>query len=79
VHADPIVRNSNGRTSRLAKNLEHMRAGFPTSIILLDDRAAYLQSVDKAGTGADCGPFDQQLGRLVEQSFDPFWFLFGIA
>ena len=83
AHADLVIihpfRDGNGRTSRLAMNLELMRAGFPTAIIPVEDRAAYYQNLDKAGTDADYGPFVQQLAQLVERSFDPYWYLLGLA
>jgi Fic family protein len=83
VHADLVIihpfRDGNGRTSRLAMNLELMRAGFPTAIIPVEDRAAYYQNLDRAGMGADYDPFVQQLGQLVERSFEPYWYLLGIA
>ena len=83
VHADLVIihpfRDGNGRTSRLAMNLELMRAGFPTVIIPVEDRAAYYENLDKAGKDANYGPFVQQLGQLVAQSFDPYWYLLGIA
>ncbi|ACU89336.1 Fic family protein [Desulfomicrobium baculatum] len=83
VHTDLVIihpfRDGNGRTSRLAMNLELMRAGFPTAIVPVDDRLAYFQNLDKAGKDADYGPFVQQLGQLVEQSFEPYWYLLGLA
>ncbi|SFM19213.1 hypothetical protein SAMN05421830_11938 [Desulfomicrobium norvegicum] len=56
-----------------------MRAGFPTVIIPVEDRAAYYENLDKAGKDMDYGPFVQQLGQLVERSFEPYWYLLGIA
>jgi len=83
VHADLVIihpfRDGNGRTSRLAMNLELMRAGFPTAIIPVEDRLEYYQNLDKAGKDADYGPFVQQLSQLVERSFDPYWYLLGLA
>ena len=60
-------------------NLELMRAGFPTVIIPVEDRAAYYENLDKAGKDTDYGPFAQQLAQLVERSFEPYWYLLGIA
>jgi Fic family protein len=83
VHADLVIihpfRDGNGRTSRLAMNLELMRAGFPTAIIPVEDRVTYYQNLDKVGTDADYGPFVKQLAQLVERSFDPYWYLLGLA
>ncbi|WP_244150420.1 hypothetical protein [Desulfomicrobium norvegicum] len=59
--------------------MELMRAGFPTVIIPVEDRAAYYENLDKAGKDMDYGPFVQQLGQLVERSFEPYWYLLGIA
>ena len=83
MHADLVIihpfRDGNGRTSRLVMNLEFMRAGFPTVIIPVEDRVAYYENLDKAGKDVDYAPFLQQLAWLVERSFDPYWFLLGIA
>lgn len=83
VHADLVIihpfRDGNGRTSRLVMNLELMRAGFPTVIIPVEDRAAYYENLDKAGKDADYAPFVQQLAQLLERSFAPYWYLLGIA
>ena len=83
MHADLVIihpfRDGNGRTSRLVMNLELMRAGFPTVIIPVEDRAAYYENLGKAGKDTDYGPFAQQLGQLVERSFEPYWYLLGIA
>jgi Fic family protein len=83
VHADLVIihpfRDGNGRASRLVMNLELMRAGFPTVIIPVEDRAAYYENLDKAGKDADYASFVQQLASLVERSFDPYWYLLGIA
>ena len=75
----PGLRLTMFRSCRLAMNLELMRAGFPTVIIPVEDRAAYYENLDKAGKDANYGPFVQQLGQLVAQSFDPYWYLLGIA
>jgi len=83
MHADLVIihpfRDGNGRTSRLVMNLELMRAGFPTVIIPVVDRAAYYENLDKAWKDMDYGPFVQHLGQLVEPSFEPYWYLLGIA
>ena len=83
LHADLVIihpfRDGNGRTSRLVMNLELMRAGFPTVIIPVEDRAEYYENLDKAGRDADYDPFVQQLAQLVERSFTPYWYLIGIA
>ena len=83
MHADLAIihpfRDGNGRTSRLVMNLELMRSGFPTVIIPVEDRAAYYENLDKAGKDADYAPFVRQLAQLVERSFDPYWYLLGIA
>jgi len=51
VHTDLVIihpfRDGNGRTSRLAMNLELMRAGFPTAIVPVEDRFAYFQNVNR--------------------------------
>ena len=56
-----------------------MRAGLPTVIIPVEDRVAYDENLDKAGNDADYAPFVQQLAQLVKRSFDPYWYLLGMA
>jgi len=77
VHADLAVihpfRDGNGRTARLAMNLELLRAGFPTVIIPVEQRAAYYETLDLAGTSGDHGPFLTLLRGLVHESFAPYW------
>jgi Fic family protein len=83
VHTDLVIihpfRDGNGRTSRLVMNLELMRAGFPTVIIPVEERASYYENLDRAGAHGDYAPFTRQLARLVEDSFKPYWHLLGIA
>lgn len=37
----------NGRTSRLLMNLELMKAGYPPSVITLENRLAYYEALDQ--------------------------------
>lgn len=83
LHADLVIihpfRDGNGRTSRLIMNLELMRAGFPTVIIPVENRAVYYENLDLVGINADYNPFTEQVVKLVAQSFEPYWYLLGIA
>lgn len=83
MHADLVVihpfTDGNGRTSRLAMNLELMRAGFPTVVIPVEQRAAYYENLDAVGTRQDYAPFIRQVVALVEHSFAPYWPLLGLA
>ena len=83
VHADFVVihpfTDGNGRTARLLMNLELMRAGFPTVIIPVEQRAAYYENLDAIGVRGDYAPFLAQIGALVAASFEPYWRLLGTA
>jgi Fic family protein len=83
VHADFVVihpfTDGNGRTARLLMNLELMRAGFPTVIIPVEQRAAYYENLDAIGVRDDYAPFLGQIGALVAASFEPYWRLLGTA
>ena len=87
VHADFVVihpfTDGNGRTARLLMNLELMRAGFPTVIIPVEQRAAYYEHLDAIGVRGDYAPFLcpylVQFGALVAASFEPYWRLLGTA
>lgn len=83
LHADLVVihpfSDGNGRTSRLAMNLELMRAGFPTVVIPVEERAAYYENLDAVGSRKDYEPFTRQVIALVERSFTPYWQVLGLA
>jgi Fic family protein len=58
--------DGNGRTARLLMNLVLLRAGYPPVSIGPDERAAYLDALEAAGTGGDTGSNHRFMaGRLV--------------
>ncbi len=61
--------DGNGRTARLAMNLILMRAGYPLTIILKNDRKKYYGVLAKADTG-DYAPLVNFIAQTVERSFD---------
>lgn len=62
--------DGNGRTSRLVMNLILMQAGFPPAIIRNEDRAAYINSLEKAQTGGNMADFYQVIFDSVDRSID---------
>lgn len=61
--------DGNGRTARLAMNLILMRAGYPLTIILKNDRKKYYRVLAKADAG-DYTPLVNFIAQTVERSFD---------
>ena len=82
VHVDfvgihPFV-DGNGRTSRLLMNLELMKSGFPPAVLKVEDRLAYYQALDLAHTTGDYEPFIAIICKVVENSFEPYFYALGI-
>lgn len=77
VKIHPFV-DGNGRTSRLLMNLELMKAGFPATVITVEQRLAYYESLDKAHCTGDYGDFIALVADSVEQSFKPYWWALGV-
>jgi len=83
VHIDfvaihPFI-DGNGRTSRLLMNFELMKSGFPPVVIKVKDRLAYYEALDKAHTLKDYSDFISLVSKLVEESFEPYWFVLGVV
>jgi len=83
VHIDfvaihPFI-DGNGRTSRLLMNFELMKSGFPPVVIKVKDRLAYYEALDKAHTLKDYSDFIALVSKLVEESFEPYWFVLGVV
>jgi Fic family protein len=81
VHVDfvgihPFV-DGNGRTSRLLMNFELMKSGFPPVILKVENRLAYYTALDNAHTLGNYKPFIELVALLVEESFEPYWFVLG--
>ena len=77
VKIHPFV-DGNGRTSRLLMNLELMKAGFPATVIEVDQRLAYYEALDKAHGSGDYGDFITLVANGVVRSFDPYWYALGV-
>ena len=82
VHVDfvgihPFI-DGNGRTSRLLMNFELMKSGFPPVVLKVENRLAYYDALDKAHTLGDYEPFITLVASLVEESFEPYWYVLGV-
>ncbi|MCG3717690.1 Fic family protein [Aliarcobacter butzleri] len=74
VKIHPFV-DGNGRTSRLLMNLELIKAGFPPVVIELEDRLEYYKALDIAHTKKDYKPFLELMKKVVEKSFEPYFYV----
>ena len=82
VHVDfvgihPFI-DGNGRTSRLLMNFELMKSGRPPVVLKVENRLAYYDALDKAHTLGDYEPFTTLVASLVEESFEPYWYVLGV-
>lgn len=82
VHADfvgihPFV-DGNGRTSRLLMNLELMKAGYPPSVITVENRLAYYEALDQWMAYENTVPFNILVAAVVLEGFKPYQTVLGI-
>src|SRR5690606_39168411 len=77
VKIHPFV-DGNGRTSRLLMNLELMKAGFPVTVIEVDERLVYYEALDKAHCRGEHEDFVALVASSVEKAFAPYWWALGI-
>lgn len=82
VHADfvgihPFV-DGNGRTSRLLMNLELMKAGYPPSVITVENRLAYYEALDQWMAYRNIEPFNNLVAAAVLDGFKPYQTVLGI-
>ena len=82
VHADfvsihPFV-DGNGRTSRLLMNLELMKAGYPPSVITVENRLAYYEALDQWMAYGNSEPFNSLVAAVVLEGFKPYQTVLGI-
>lgn len=61
--------DGNGRTGRLLLNWQLLRAGFPLTVIQVEERASYLEALD-SGHGGNLLPLQQLVATAVERSLD---------
>lgn len=82
VHADfvgihPFV-DGNGRTSRLLMNLELMKAGYPPSVITVENRLAYYEALDQWMAYENTAPFNSLVVAVVLEGFKPYQTVLGM-
>jgi len=82
VHIDfvgihPFI-DGNGRTSRLLMNLELIKQGYPPAIIKVENRLEYYKALDLAHTKKEYGTFMKLMCKVVEESFEPYFFVLGV-
>lgn len=82
VHADfvgihPFI-DGNGRTSRLLMNLELLKAGYPPSVITVDNRLAYYEALDQWMAYGNTEPFMNLVATVVLDGFKPYRVVLGI-
>ena len=83
VHVDfvgihPFV-DGNGRTSRLLMNLELMKSGYPPVIFKVEDRLEYYKALDIAHTTSNYSQFLELTYKIVQKSFEPYFYAMGIT
>ena len=71
--------DGNGRTSRLLMNFELMKNGFPPIVLKVENRLEYYEALDEAHTSNNYKPFIKLISSLVEDSFEPYWFVLGMS
>jgi Fic family protein len=69
--------DGNGRTARLVNNLHLIQHGFPPVLLRLEDRAAYIDALEKSHTAgksgaADAAPFLVFMTTMQEQSLNRY-------
>ena len=74
VGIHPFI-DGNGRTSRLLMNLELIKAGFPPVVINVEDRLEYYKALDTAHTTGNNELFLELMKKVVEKSFEPYFYL----
>ena len=82
LHADlatihPFI-DGNGRTARLVMSLELLKIGLPVTIIKVEERNEYIHALETIQQKADYRPFLAFICRVVERSFDPYWYVLDV-
>ena len=67
VHPHP---DGNGRSARFLMNVMLASGGYPWTVIRLEDRRTYLDSLEAASVSHDFEPYANFLGRCVRQAMD---------
>ncbi len=69
VYIHPYM-DGNGRMGRFLMNVMLASGGYPWTVIPVERRAEYMQSLERANVGGDIRPFASFLGDLVTQSLE---------
>ncbi len=77
VGIHPFV-DGNGRTSRLLMNLELMKAGYPPSVITVENRLAYYEALDQWMAYSNTELFINLVASVVRDGFKPYQVVLGI-
>ena len=78
VDIHPFI-DGNGRTSRLLMNLELIKAGYPPVVINVEDRLEYYKALDIAHTKGNNTLFLELMEKVLEKSFEPYFYILGIS
>lgn len=69
VSIHPFI-DGNGRTARLIMNLILMQNGYVPSVIRVEDRSRYIQSIEKAQAGESLDDFHKVVAQSVNKNID---------
>jgi Fic family protein len=78
VNIHPFV-DGNGRTARLLMNLELVKSGYPITIIEIQDRPQYYESLDRAALDGDYKHIIEVVSTALARSFDRYEMALGIS
>ncbi|MDD2906957.1 MAG: hypothetical protein PHC74_11725 [Sulfurimonas sp.] len=59
-------------------NLELIKHGFPPAVIEVKDRLEYYKALDIAHTTQNYEPFFELISKVVQESFEPYFYLLNI-
>jgi len=66
VYIHPYI-DGNGRVGRLLMNVMMASGGYPWTVIPVQDRAAYMNALEKASVAEDIVPFADFIAELLEK------------